>query len=389
MKRAKRKGSKGKAKRGKTAPIGIFLKAPAKRVKVRVGASIAPRDVTTGFNSHSGEVMGFPRVRAVYWGSAYGTTAGLTALAQQLDNFFQSIVPSVYFGLLAEYSVNQPVFEGSTWLPHDPTAPVTITPDSLPSTVGSWLDGGLLPEIPGRTEKNLLYIVFLSPEMTVATIPPGCAFHSWGFYHKGSGKQNLFVAAVGAGGIAALTSSASHEMAEAFTDRSGNGWFSDDGDHPEIGDTCSCCSCPTLALNGFTLASYWRNAENVCLQQADLTPPPPRLIPNVDVAPFPVPLGKKTVLTLSASSPADGSNVPGLATILQPRVSGGSIQFVPVATVRVPGTSGQLTLTAAVLPGRGGARTVYPFGRFSPTDQINFQDTNFVLTDLGGNGGGR
>ena len=211
--------------------------------------------------------MGSPRVRAVYWGSAYGSSSGPTNLAQSLDNFFVSIFPTSYFRFLAEYNVNMPTFFGSVWLPHDPTVPVSITPSTMPSFLTSWLDGGLLPEVPGRTEKDLLYIVFLSPEMAVATTPPGCAFHSWGHYHKGSGKDNLFVAAVGSGGLNSLTGSASHELAEAFTDRSGNGWYSNDTGF-EIGDVCSCCSCPTLTLNGFSLSSYWRNSIGDCLQQA-------------------------------------------------------------------------------------------------------------------------
>jgi hypothetical protein len=186
--------------------------------------------------------------------------------------------------------------------------------------------------------------------MTISTSLPSCEFHNAGFYHKGSGKQNLFVACVAAGGIDTLTLAASHEMAEAFTDRSGNGWFSDDGDHPEIGDTCSCCSCPTVALNGFALASYWRTNENNCLQQTDLTPPPPKQQPNVNVEPFPIPLMKEINNALSASSPTNGSNVPGSATIMQPRVSGANIQNVPVATFRVPGTSPALTLTEVCKP---------------------------------------
>jgi hypothetical protein len=55
------------------------------------------------FNAHDGEVMVLPRVRAGYWGSAYGSAAGgSTALGQSLDNFFASIFPTAYFGFLAE-----------------------------------------------------------------------------------------------------------------------------------------------------------------------------------------------------------------------------------------------------------------------------------------------
>lgn len=215
--------------------------------------------------------MGSPRVWAVYWGTPYGSSnTGITPLARSLDNFFKVVFPTPYFGLLAEYSVGQPTFLGSVWLPHNPTLPVTVTQDSMKNTLTAWLDGGLLPEVPGRTEKNLLYIIFLSPEMTISTSPPGCAFHSSGHYHKGSGKDNLFVAVVGSGSLHALTESASHELVESFTNRSdSNGWYSDATGY-EIGDVCSCCSCRTITVRGFTLASYWRNSVNNCLQQGNL-----------------------------------------------------------------------------------------------------------------------
>jgi hypothetical protein len=367
---------RARAKRGH--PLGIHLKTPMNGIKpkIRLGAPITPIPPTGGFNAHSGEVMGAPRVRAVYWGNAYGNQTGLTQTTKNLENFFASIFPTPYFGLLAEYSVNMPIYFGSVWLPHDPTLSISVTPDFIINTVTAWLDGGLLPEVPGRTEKNLLYIVFLSPEMTIATTPPGCAFHYWGHYQKGSGKHNLFVAAIGSGGLAALTGSASHELAEAFTDRSGNGWYSDVSPKPEIGDVCSCCVCPTLTLNGFTLSSYWRNSVSNCLQQTDLTPPPPPPPqPLVSVTPFPVPLNRPTTFSLNATDPATGADVPGAADILQPTAAG----TVRVANFRVPGTSPKLTLHSVTRGVKGEREVINPTGMFRPDDQTNFQNAEFDL----------
>jgi hypothetical protein len=248
------------------SPRQINLPAPKKPPKSQA-AEI--------FSSHSGEVMGFPGVRAVYWGNAYGSQAnGQTQLAQSLDNFFASIFPTNYFGLLAEYNVNMPTFLGSVWLPHDPTQPLTVTMDEMKNTVTGWLDAQLITEVPGRTELNLLYIVFLSPEITIAEAATqgACGYHTWTHYHKGSGKDNLFFAVITSRPLAALTQLACHELVEAFTDRSGNGWYSDPTGH-EIGDVCDCCGCASVTLNGFSLAMYWRNSLSRCLQQVDLTPP--------------------------------------------------------------------------------------------------------------------
>lgn len=362
-------------------PLGVHLRSPLSGTKPSAplgAATITPMPPTTGFNAHSGEVMAFPRVRAVFWGSGYGNQTGVNNTATSLDKFFTTIFPTPYFGLLSEYSVNMPTYFGSVWLPHDASAPITITVDSIIQTVTSWLDGGLLPEVPGRTEKNLLYVVFLSAEMTISTTPASCAFHNWGFYHKGSGKQNLFVAAIGFGGLSALTESASHEVVEAFTDRSGNGWYSDTSPNPEIGDVCSCCSCPTLSLGGFTLASYWRNSVNNCLQQTDLTaPPPPPPQPAVSVNPFPVPLNKATTFSVSANDSKTGASVPGTADIFQPTTTG----QIRVASFRVPGTSPTLTLHSVVHKGPPGEppEVVFPSGMFRPDDQAHFSNAAFDL----------
>src|SRR5260370_1473353 len=149
-----------RAKARRRGPLGIHLRSPIMglKPKVRVGgaAPIVATPPTTGFNAHSGEVMGFPRVRSVYWGSAYGGQTGINATAQGLEQFFASIFPTPYFGLLGEYNVNMPAYFGSVWLPHYPTSPISVTPHSIINTVPAWLDGGLLPEVPGRTEKDLL-----------------------------------------------------------------------------------------------------------------------------------------------------------------------------------------------------------------------------------------
>ena len=73
-------------------PRGVNLHLP-KRM-----AAITPIVSTTGMSPHADEIMGSPRVRAIYWGSAYGSQAsGLTQQGQALDSFFTSICPSDYF----------------------------------------------------------------------------------------------------------------------------------------------------------------------------------------------------------------------------------------------------------------------------------------------------
>jgi PASTA domain len=231
---------------------------------------------TTGFNAHAGEVMASPRVFAIYWGRDYGSPAtGMNARAVEMDRFLTTVMPSRYFTMLAEYLVGPGSFLGSTWVDHAPGLAQTFSLDGIRAVLGGWLDAGLAPQVPGPDEMNLVFLIFPPAEVTLTDNGGNggfCGYHYSGLYHKGLGKANLFFAVVDTTGG---TSAVAHELAETATDRSGNGWFSDDGDHPEIGDVCSGCGSVALSLGSFTVASYWLVNESRCLQQDDLTPPPP------------------------------------------------------------------------------------------------------------------
>lgn len=364
-KRVKPKRMKTKAKR--VNPIGIVPRRSG-RIKPKAAAGIVPTPPTTGFSAHTGEVMYFPRVRAVYWGSAYGSqTSGVGPLGQALDTFFASIIPSAYFGFLAEYAVNMPTYFGSTWLPHDSTSAITMTVDMVTATLTAWLQGGLLPEAPGPDEKDLLYIIFLSPEMSINVGVSACGFHSAARFNKGFGKNNLFYAVVGSSAdLNALTNTASHELVEAFSDRSLNAWFSDNRTDVvwEIGDVCNSCGGPALTLNGFVLASYWRNSVGNCLQQNDITPPRAKMSVNtnlvhrsglqrtIDVtvtdSASKVPLAGATVVIQEAGGPSGVTGVNGTVRITYVRCLedvGSRIEAPCSGTVSMPGYKDAYFLT--------------------------------------------
>jgi hypothetical protein len=240
-----------------------------------------------------------PSVYAIYWGRNYGSpTTGTNNLVQQFNAFFQMVLSSNYMNGLSQYGVNPGTFLGSTWIDHDPTTMETLTTyydlfttPTFPQRLNAWIDAGLTfsgatPVKPASDEHDLLFVIFLPPEVAVALSDGSttgfCGFHYNYFYNKSvvAGQSNLFYAVILPGSD---TSTVGHELAEAFTNRDGNGWHSDDtsptGDpnknYPEIGDVCSACGAGTLALSGFPAASYWLDDFGRCLQQSDLTPPPP------------------------------------------------------------------------------------------------------------------
>lgn len=242
---------------------------------------------TTGFNAHDGEVMATPRVFAIYWGRDYGSpSAGMSESATSFDGFLAKVMDSRYLDMLGQYLVGRGSFMGSTWIDHAPERQQTLSFDQMRDVMTHWLDDGVTPEIPSSNEMNLLFVIFAPREVTFVDGKGKtgfCGFHLSKSYRKPEWeKANLFFAVVEAGSTTAVVS---HELAEAFTDRGGNGWYSDLSGGAEIGDVCNSCeSAVQLTLAGFPLASYWLVEEERCLQQADLEEPlqpPPATVPNV------------------------------------------------------------------------------------------------------------
>jgi hypothetical protein len=251
---------------------------------------------TTGFSAHAGEVLSAPRVFAIFWGRDYGNPeTGMNGTADNFNAFLPDVLDSRYMDMLAQYGVGRGSFVGSTWVDHDPGTPQTENHSQMAQILTNWLTAGLSPMVPASNEVELLFIIFAPSEVTLTDDNGNmgfCAYHDSGFFNISPvwpwTKKNLFFAVIGAG---AGTDVVSHELAEAATDRSGNGWFSDSTspcgslfNYPEIGDVCSACGSLTLTLDsGFQVAPYWLVNTGACLQQSDLTPPPPRLgtVPDV------------------------------------------------------------------------------------------------------------
>src|SRR6266436_1795116 len=270
--------SLAKPKKSKRRGVQVWNRTPIREM----GPSIVPLPPLT-VTPHDNEIMGAPQVVAIYWGTAFNTGGtGKTALAINLDNFFQRLLPSRYMSLLSEYGVGSATFVGSVCLPHDAGTPETMNEAALETKLRAWLDGSLLPRIPGPNESSLLFAIFIPPEITVTgeDADGGCAYHKAVKYQKGLGKNNLFYSALkwpGTGSsaqdLAALTGAASHELVEAFTNRSsGRGWY-DDGIGYEIGDACSSCRGPGLFDGAcpYPLSSYWLQSLRRCLREADVS----------------------------------------------------------------------------------------------------------------------
>lgn len=179
--------------------------------------------------------MAAPRVFAIYWGRDYGSPAtGRNATATNLDSFFATVLSGRWVDNLAENGVGSATFLGSTWIDHDTATIRSYTPSEIETLLSGWLDAGVSPATPGPEEHDLLFVIFVPSEVTTIDADGSktfCAYHNYGFYKKSTlfAKHNLFYAVIDAPGLTAVTA---HELAEAFTDRSSNGWYSDDNATP-------------------------------------------------------------------------------------------------------------------------------------------------------------
>jgi len=208
---------------------------------------------------------------------------GINARARAMDNFFTFLLSSTYMNALAQYAVGQGTFIGSAWVDHDPGNSESLDQDQLSEILKGWISDGLAPT-PDSSNLDLVHVIFAPAEvaLTINGRTDFCAYHYWGMYKKIFGKHNLFWAVVDTTGG---TSAVSHELVEIFTDRSGNGWYSNtSGD--EIADLCSLCGGGAVSLSGFSLAAYWLVDHARCLAQYDLEPFPTGEVPGVVGRPF-------------------------------------------------------------------------------------------------------
>ena len=172
------------------------------------------------------------------------------------------------------------------------------------------------------------------------------SYHSSDFHNKIFGKQNLFFAVISGGlPFSTLTQALSHELVEAFTDRTrGHGWFSDDivwwpfwDEGRELSDICNWGNgCPNLSLNGFTIASYWRQSLGMCMQQTDLTPAEQEVPDVVGDDPRTAQQtlsGASLVMTVAQTTPTIGVNSPIVS--FQAPAAGALVPLNSIVTVTV------------------------------------------------------
>jgi hypothetical protein len=215
-----------------------------------------------------GPLLTAVEVFTVFWGAWWQGSDG-TALAAQLNGFFDFVLTSQLIDQLGEYSVSgQTIGHGS----HVGTT--TITEPALGTSVSDAQIQGALAQLIGAgtvpsPTANTLYFVYLPPNVSVSQGGSRSCLAFCG-YHNATGSDVYYAVmpypgCTGcAGGLAlldALTSTSSHELCEAITDPvPGEGWYDDQ--NGEIGDICA---WQTRRLGSYTVQLEWSNGQNACV----------------------------------------------------------------------------------------------------------------------------
>jgi hypothetical protein len=229
----------------------------------RMAAAVTPQ-----LTYRNGPLLTNVHAFTLFWGKAWQDATN-SAVANQMNEFFDFVLTSKLMDQLSEYSV-----EGKSIGQGTRTGSLTLT-TSEPGTkvqdraiqemLQAEIAAGTLP----AKNANSLYFVFLPPGTQVeqggaASCTDFCGYHdatSDGIFYAAMPFPNCTGCEGGMTTLDALTSTSSHELCEAITDPiPGQGWYDDA--NGEIGDICA---WKTKKLNGFTVQLEWSNAAEACV----------------------------------------------------------------------------------------------------------------------------
>lgn len=293
-------------------------------------------------------VMASPRILPIYLGMEYGDPSGLNARGLRLQEFFEAICNSSYFDLLGEYGVtDRPLMLPHVWM-NDDGAQKTMVRTTFRDDYADFLAKAMAQNnlmAPADNESNLLYVLFLPPNIAIE-LDSGAApaFHSYNWHKKiWPWPPNLFYAAIGfQDAISIFTCNITHELVEAFTDRDGWGWRDGDMVH-EIGDLCP-GGRGMLEFGNYRVSSFWSKSRGGCIQQADLPANDPLVA--VTMSPEAFSFGTPIRYSVNTLDRFRGMPVEGWAQVYH---YVGQTPHPCGARFAVPGTSAPITIPPPTL----------------------------------------
>ena len=216
--------------------------------------------------ANSKHVMRNPRIVLILWGHFYATNS---AVATNATTLISDLVSGPFMNGLAQYGVGGGSVIGTFVVDIPPPAPdpINLTRENVRDQLIDWINRGTISPGPAVGEQNLVYVIFLPTGSTTTETAGTGGYHSHSKHNTNSSDDDLFWA-VRLTNSAPLTSAmnfvrslafiVSHELDEAFTDRDGKGFVTNND--CEIGDICEsrgtnpCCF--TFSYRGWSVEQY-------------------------------------------------------------------------------------------------------------------------------------
>lgn len=241
---------------------------------------------TAGVSAHQKHIISGPQLVLILWDDYFFNTAGSVTQATQLAT---DLVSGSFMNGLVQYGVDRGAIAATVTISNTANPPNKRSWDASGTDDGdqlaAWLTNGTIATVPAVNETRLLYLVYLPTTLglTAGTKPDGtpnvnvCGWHGHRKFNSASTADDLFWCVLRTDN--ANTSSpynfvnstaycASHEIAEAVTNRDTYGWHGDDSYGCEIGDLCEAnASGPvvTFKYRGWDVEKYWSQWDNACI----------------------------------------------------------------------------------------------------------------------------
>src|SRR2546430_6419178 len=204
--------------------------------------SKAERGARAKLSYHGGPVLANAEVFLIFWGHAWTSDP----LQEQIVHFFDFVLQSSLLDQLSEYSVpgisiGRGKFNGALIV--DAKMPSSVDDSDIQNFLRSQINEGFVPGFGA----NSLYFVF-TPSGVKVTLQGDASCQQFCGYHNVTNEGIVYAVDpyddcagcqfVPGDILGSTTVPASHELCEAITDPTFEGWF-DDSTGQEIGDICA------------------------------------------------------------------------------------------------------------------------------------------------------
>jgi hypothetical protein len=224
----------------------------------------------------------------VLWDDYFVNTAGSVTQATQLAT---DLVSGSFMNGLVQYGVDRGAVAATVAISHTANPPnkgswdVSGTDDG--DQLVTWLTNGTIATLPAVNETRLLHLMYLPTTLglTAGINPDGtpnanvCGRHGHRKFNSASTADDLFWCVLRTDNANTSSSAynfvnstaycASHEIAEALTNRDTHGWHGDDSYGCEIGDLCevnASGNLDTFKYRSWDIEKYWSEWDNTCIR---------------------------------------------------------------------------------------------------------------------------